>query len=396
MKKRQIIIIAVPILIVVLAAFASQFLAQQKTPPEKIKPQEAKKYVKTEKVAYSSIPTSVIAYGRVKSGVSLDIIPEVSGRMVQGNIRLKEGQSFKKGDLLIKIDDAESRLRLQSQVSNFMRDIAEIAPDLKIDFPERYQKWYDYFQSINIERPLPNLPKFDSQKEKNFMAIKGILSSYYSIKAEEEKLSKYRYYAPFNGSITTVALQSGSFVNPGTKIASVIRTDEMELTVSVPLDEIDWVSKGKKASIFNESGSHEWIGFVSRVSNQVNPNTQAIDVHLSVVPSFEPIYDGQYLKAVIPGRVIERGMEIPRRIIVNANKVYTVENDSTLKIKEVDILKVNPETVVFSGLNEGTDLVSEQLINASNNMKVYKLSDLEQEDEKDIDTESPSLASASN
>lgn len=394
MKKRQIIIIVVPILIIIGSVFTSQFLAEQKTPPEKVKPKEAKKYVKTEKVAYAEIPTSVIAYGRVKSGVSLDIIPEVSGRMVQGNIRLKEGQSFKKGDLLIKIDDAEARLRLQSQASNFLKDLAAIAPDLKVDFPEKYQKWYDYFQSIDIEKPLPALPEFSSQKEKNFMATKGILSSYYTIKAEEEKLSKYRYYAPFNGSIISVELQSGSFVNPGSRIASVIRTDEMELTVSVPLDEIDWVKRGKKASVFSETGKHEWVGFVNRISDQVNPNTQAIDVHLSLVPSFEPIYDGQYLKAVIPGRVIEKGMEIPRRIIVNANKVYTVENDSTLKIQEVEILKVNPETVVFAGLSEGTDIVSEQLINASNNMKVFKLSDMKEE--KEIDTETPAIASTSN
>ena len=89
-----------------------------KTPPV------VKKYVDTEPVAYSDVRTEVISYGRVKTAQSLDLLSEISGRMHQGNIRLKSGEKFNKGTLLFYIDDKEASLNLKSSKSNFLRDLA--------------------------------------------------------------------------------------------------------------------------------------------------------------------------------------------------------------------------------------------------------------------------------
>ena len=73
---------------------------------------------------------------------------------------------------------------------------------------------------------------------------------------------------------------------------------------------------------------------------------------------------------MIPGKKIKDAMEINRSAVFNGNHVYVVE-DSLLKVREVSIHKVNSESVVFTGLQEGDNLVIEPLINAFNNMKVY-------------------------
>ena len=89
--------------------------------------------LKPTKVVYSDILTQVVAYGRTRPTQELDIIPEVSGRMLRGEVNLKEGTSFRRGQLLVSINNREAKLRLQSQVSTFLKDLAAIAPDLKID-----------------------------------------------------------------------------------------------------------------------------------------------------------------------------------------------------------------------------------------------------------------------
>ena len=208
MKKRQVIIIFSAIIIFGGSIGLSSWLTEQKEEPVKEAQKLKKKYVKTQVVKYQEIPTVVVAYGRTRPVEELDIIPEVSGRMYHGVVALKEGQPFKKGDILVKVDDREARLKLQSQLSTFIKDLAAIAPDLKIDYPDRYDVWYNYFTSIETNKPLPRLPDIASQKEKTFLATKNILSSYYNIKSMEENLTKYKIYAPFNGSVTTVNLQS--------------------------------------------------------------------------------------------------------------------------------------------------------------------------------------------
>lgn len=175
MKPRQFIILGIGLVVIAGSILLSGMLGGMKEAPEVKPPLEIKKFVKTEPVKYGEIPTQVVAHGRVRTAESLDIIAEVSGRMSAGQIPLKEGQSFKKGTLLYKIDDTEVRLNLQSQKSNFLKDLAAIMPDLKIDFSDNYQAWEDYFNSIDLNNSLPELPDYKSNKEKTFLATKNIL-----------------------------------------------------------------------------------------------------------------------------------------------------------------------------------------------------------------------------
>ncbi|MBL6448875.1 efflux RND transporter periplasmic adaptor subunit [Fulvivirga sp. 29W222] len=380
MKLRQVVIIGIGLFLLIGSFLLSGILGGMKDPPKVETPVEVKKYVKTEPVAYKSIKTEIEAFGRVRTAESLDMIAEVSGRMSGGAVPLKEGQSFKKGTLLYKIDDTETRLNLQSQKSTFLKDLAAILPDIKIDFSDNYSAWENYFNSIDLNKSLPKLPEYKSNKEKTFLATKNIFSSFYSIKSAEAHLRKYRFYAPFNGTISIVNLQSGSYVNPGNNIGKLLRSDKLELRVDVATSDIDWIEIGSPARVVSESG-HEWSGMVTRIGEFVNQQTQSIDVFISIVAGKNRMYDGEYLKTIIPGKVVENGMIIPRSAIFNGNEVFVL-NDSTLNVEQIDIHKMNAETAIFSGLKEQSDLVVEPLINAHNNMRAYKL-----ESEKDIDLE---------
>lgn len=387
MKSRQLIIVGVGTLILAGAFFASGILGGMKESPQMQRPPEVKKYVKTQPVKYSEIPTEVVAFGRVRTAESLDLIAEVSGRMFSGNVSLKEGQTFNKGVLLYQIDDTEARLNLQSQKSNFLKDLAAILPDLKVDFSDNYEKWSTYFNSIDLNKSLPELPEYKSSKEKTFLATKNIFSTYYSIKSAEANLRKYKFYAPFDGTISSINLQAGSFVNPGNNIGKILRSDKLEIKVDVPADQIHWIEKGAPASISAENGV-AWTGVITRIGEFVNQTTQSIDVHIAVQTKEDRLYDGQYLEAKIPGKIVKNGMLIPRNAIFNGNEVFVLQ-DSLLKVKEINIHKTNAETAIFSGLAQDADLVVEPLINAHNNMKAFKL-----EEKGEINLEEKSTAAS--
>ena len=72
-------------------------------------------------------------------------------------------------------------------------------------------------------------------------------------------------------------------------------------------------------------------------------------------------------------------------MLYNTNEVYVVE-DTLLKVKQVFVHRTMEENVVISGLNEGEDLVVEPLVNAHNNMVVFK------SEKKDINMELSSSA----
>lgn len=377
MKKRQFIILASGLWLFVTSFFGMKFLASQKEEPEKKLPVEFKRYVKTESVIYKDVPTEILTYGRVRTAEHLDLIAQVGGKMSQGNIPLKEGQKFKKGALLYQIDNKEAKLNLQAQKSNFLRDLAAILPDMRIDYNDNYPAWEKYFESIDIKNELPELPDPKSSKEKTFLATKNIFSSYYNIKSTEEHLRKFSVYAPFDGTFYQVNLQSGSYVNPGNNIARIIQSGNVEVKVDIDVKDIEWIAIGNPAYLSSESGASNWLGRVTRVSDFVNQNTQSVDVYIEIQKTKDPIYAGQYLQAVIPGKQVPAGMLIPREALFNGNEVFVLQ-DSLLKVNQVRIHKINPESVVINGLPEGSDVVVEPLVNAHNNMKAYKLDQTDQ------------------
>lgn len=391
MKKRQFIILAIAIGLLAGSFLLSQFFASLKEAPEVKKAPELKKFVRTQTVEYSDVPTNVIAFGRVQSSQYLDLLSEVSGRMYEGQTRLKVGSRFTKGTLLFYIDDQEASLALKSQKSTFLRDLASIMPDLKIDFADNYAAWEAYFGKLDINSELPELPKTKTEKERTFLATRGIFSTYYTIKGAEVRLKKHKYYAPFDGSIAEVVTESGSFINPGNRIGRIIRTGLLELKVSVETKDIAWVQLNTPVEIYSDETQQLWIGEVSRISDFVNQNTQSVDVYVTMAPTNQKIYDGQFLQASIPARTIRDGMIIPRNVLYNGNEVFVLE-DTLLKVKRVKIHRLMENEAIFSGLEEGVDLVVEPLINAHNNMKAFKLKPVELEKTLDTDIQAGNLS----
>lgn len=368
---RKLTSIVLVILILGGSYFFFTVLADQKTEtPQRAKP-EVKNYVKVEKFTPRTVETSIEAYGRVSSAQQISLISEVGGKLIEGGISLKEGESFVKGQILCRIYNEEQKLNLKAQKSRFLNTLASILPDLKIDFSDSFEDWRSYFDQIKLDAKIPSLPEPKSSKEKTFLATKNILSDYYAIKSAEENLKKYTLYAPFTGSIRSVNFQIGSVVNSGTNIAELIRTDELELEIACEIRDIDFVQIGKKVDVIDEAVTYQkWEGKVSRIADFVDANTQSIGVFVTVKnKKRSDVREGSFLLASIPGKMIDGAIEVPRSIIKNKNEVFVVQ-DSLLKTKQIIVHKLEKNSAIISGLLTGDSFVVDMPSNASENMKV--------------------------
>lgn len=353
------------ILVIVVSYFLMQYLMSMKTTPESKPREDAKLFVRAQQVAYKNNQAVVSATGRLSSQEEIDLSSEVQGQILSGNVPLKSGTRFKKGNLLLKIFDEEVKNNLKASKSRFMNGIASILPDIRIDFPESYDKYMAFFNSIKIDQPLPELPKLDSDKEKVFLASRNILNDYFSIQSAQIRLEKHKLYAPFDGTFTNVFMEVGSVTNMGSRIASMIRTDKLELSIPVETQDIYWIHIGDKVDVTTQDGKHTWEGVVARKSGFVDPGTQSITVYVNLKPSpGNPLYQGQYLKATFSSITIENSIEIPRNAVFDKDKVFIIE-DGVLLIREIIVHKMTPTTTILSGLNTDDWVVTEPLINVT-------------------------------
>ena len=318
------------------------------------------KSVLVKKITNSQIKNEINSSGRVVSLNNITISSEVQGRLIGVNT-FKKGTEIKRGDVVFSVKNTDLKHLIDAKKSRFMSLVSSNLADIKLDYNTEYSKWEIFFNAINIENNLPDFPEMISAKEKNYIISRSILAEYLSIKSDEEKLSKYTVYAPFDGIITKSYSDVGGNVNPGTPVIDFIRKGKMEIELTVNTSEINFINIGDKVN-FIENGN-TYNGKVIRKGNFVNPSTQNISVFTSINVEKNSLYNGMYVSATIITKGIENVCKLPRRSIFKKNKVFIINKNNELKIKEVNIISYQGDDVIVENLSNNTLIVIEPLVN---------------------------------
>lgn len=371
MSWRKITFIAVALIVLLGGSAAlSQLFVSMKPEPPRMPDMELKRFVKAETVKYSEIISSVAREGRVVSSSEITLVAEASGKIEKGVVALRKGTSFKKGQLIAEIYKDEVELALKARKSRFLTTVITLLPDIKVDFPDQLDAYEMFFRAINMDEELPELPAIRDEKLKIFLASRNVLSEYYGIQQDEKRLKRHSLYAPFNGTFTQVYFEVGGYINTGGQIAKMIRTDQLEVEVPVKNEHSKWIKIGDKVRVYSKSRVSEMPGIVVRKSNFINVNTQSRSIFVKVKHAADvELLAGEYKVVEFPGQKIDAAMEIPRNAVFNSNEVFLVI-DGKLKKQEIDVIKENDTSLIFSGLVEGQKIVVEPLINAKENSPV--------------------------
>ncbi|MCG6189011.1 efflux RND transporter periplasmic adaptor subunit [Maribellus maritimus] len=370
MSWRKITFIVVALILLLGGSAALSMLFISLKPEPQMRPeQDLKRFVKAKTVVYSDIVSPLSSEGRVVSSSEVMLVAEASGKIEEGGVSLRKGTSFRKGQLIATIYKDEVELALKARKSNFLTSITTLLPDIKIDYPDQYELFQKFFNAIDMNKNLPELPEVEQEQLKIFLASRGVLSEYYGIKQDEKRLSRHSLYAPFSGTFTEVNFEVGAYVNTGGQIAKMIRTDQLEVEVPVVNEQSKWIKIGDKVEVYSRNHTDMKPGTVVRKSDFVNENQfRSIFVRVNSLNNDE-LLTGEYKQVLFPGQKIHSAMEIPRNAIFNSNEVFIVEGGE-LKKRQINILKTNETTLIFNGLKESEEVVVEPLINVKENSPV--------------------------
>lgn len=366
LTKRRLAIVS-GIIVIAGAVLLMRYLSEQKPDaPRQATPPRARQ-VETMTAQNGTVDASLEVQGQLAAFDKIELFSEVTGQAQQTGRPFKVGSYFPKGSVLVRIDNSEARLSLQAQKSTLLNGIAQLMPDLKIDYPESFPRWEAYLNQFNVDQPLRALPEPASDREKLFVAARNLYTQYYNIKSAEERLSKYNIYAPFSGVLTEATIQPGAIVRASQKLGSLMATGNYELVATVPLSELDYIKVGNKVRLESDDVTGSWTGTIRRISDQIDPGSQTVRVYVGV--SGENLREGMYLRGEVDARKIGDALQIPRELLVDQGGVFLV-NDTILRLQPVDVVKINRETAVVRGVPEGSVLLRTPIPNAFDGMKV--------------------------
>lgn len=328
------------------------------------------KKVFTTNIKNKDIPITIQEKGNLNAIRSVELYSEVQGLFKSGSKLFKEGQSYRKNELVLSIDDAEFVSNLKAQRSVLYNQLAQLTADLRLDYPDVADKWIDYLSSLDFDKSIPALPDFESEREKFFINSKGIVTSYYNIKNLEERHKKYRLYAPFNGAITEALVYPGTLIRTGQKLGTIVNDSVFELVASVDESYKEYIKIGNKVKVTSLDKSQEWTGKIGRIDPQVNTITQGINVYIEI--SGKALKPGMFLEVELDAGQIQNSFEISRKLLTEDNKLFIVEADS-LRLIPIQIEFKKEKTAVVSGIPDGTQILSNPIPGSYEGMRVENI-----------------------
>jgi len=358
--KRKLIVVLSSLVIIALGAFLAMKLGsrEQKRPatviPDKVK------IAKSQVVRYSDYPAMIIGTGRLRSESKIEIFSETQGIIQKTTPEFKVGNRFKKGQVMLKIDEEPAKLNLMSQKSDFLNVLTSIMPDIKADYSGSFEKWKSYLEAFEIEKPIKDLPAISNEKEKYYISNKGIFKLFYTIKNAEVNLDKHTIVAPFDGFVAENMVEIGSLARPGQKLGSFISNNTFELEIGVSESESYLFGLGADVELVSENGEKTWNGKVKRMAANVNAQTQTVQIFVAV--NGAELKDGMYLKAKIQGKKLINVLEVPRKSLLNNQFIHKIE-DGKLEVIPIDIVKLGESKAYIRGAQLGDTIIIETLVN---------------------------------
>lgn len=245
-KKRRKILILVVIVLALAGLGTYAFLRKQ----------EPAIRVETDKVIRTNITETVVANGRIQPVKQVKISAEVSGEIIE--LPLKEGQSVKKGDLLVKIKPDVYEAQRRSSEAGYQSALSglKLAQANLSKAELEFKRNEDLFKSLLISDStfLEYKTGLDIAKAQVESAQHQADVAKASLAGLEEQLAKTTIVSPLTGTVSKLNLEvgervAGNTMMAGTEIMTVADLNEMEARVDIGEVDIVLVGVGQKASL---------------------------------------------------------------------------------------------------------------------------------------------------
>ncbi len=365
LKRRWSLIVAVAV--IVLAVFLKNVLSRQKHDPPRTPDNNRSRTVTTLVAKGSDVQLPVMVSGRLTAMERAELFAEVQGILLKNPKPFREGVAFSNGETMLRIDDKELRMNLASLKGTLLNAVVAMLPDMKIDLPDAFARWQQFLTATDIDKPLPALPSFATEKEKYFVVSRNILSQYYNISAQQVRLDKYSIRAPYSGIVSQALISEGTLVRAGQKLGEFVSAGLYEFEAGIANDDLSLIATGAKVQLKSDSHETTWIGTVVRINPAIDAATQTVKVYVHV--NGQGLREGMFLSGSIQGKTINNALELPRNLLLANDAIYIVKA-STLKLAHIDVIRFSGNNMIVSGLQDGDRVVTETVPGGFDGMSV--------------------------
>ena len=346
-----VIVIVFMVLMVVMGLF--------KKPPAVVPDRPVGFLVETATLQRSDLSVLVHSQGALKAKREIALMAEISGKVEVMNDAFVVGGQFKKGEVLVGIDDADYQVAVQRAKAS----LASAQANLDLEQARSYQAAKDWKSFGKKGKPsdlVLNIPQLNGAKA-------SVKAAQADVAKAQRDLSKTAIVAPFDGTVLVKSVDLGQYVNMAGQLGMVASTAVAEVRLPLTTKDINKL-KLQQTNLnettmpvhFTNSATGEAIeGVLKRLESAKDSKTL---LNYAVAEITQPLEQGLYfntfLSAEIEGESLTGVFAVPAAWMM-ANDQIAVYREGKLEILDLDVThKTDDFFYVTSGLNEKNQIVT--------------------------------------
>ncbi len=296
---------------------------------------------------YTESTNGITAMGTMLANEEVELVAEIVGK-VRG-IYFQEGSHVKKGQLLLKVDDAD--LQAQLERAEFQRKLLS----------EKLER-----QRILLKRESISREAFD-QLQTDYNVLQA------DIELLNVKISRTEIRAPFDGVMGFRYVSEGSYVQPNSKIASIVDNSVLKFEFSVPEKYASQDLKGKKVSFRVTGNARVYEAEVYAVDPLIDVKTRMIMLRARFYNAKGELMPGMFAKGnlVVGGK--NEYIAVPTEAVVpemEGKKMWVLENGKAKSVPVETESRSAKFVEVISGIQPGDTVLTGGLMQLREGMMV--------------------------
>lgn len=283
----------------------------------------------------SPFANSLSITGSVDANERVDIRSEVSG-VVRG-ISFREGGKVNKGQVLLKIDDSELRAQLSQALTR---------ENLAAQTESRARQLLDK-EAISQE-------EFD-------IALADLRSLRAQTQLIRAQLGKTVVKAPFSGTVGLRSISEGEYITPTTVVATLVNTNPIKITFSVPEKYSSKVNVNTNISVGISGSDRKYTATVYAIEPQVEASTRTMQLRAKASNADGSLIPGTFANITLPLTRIDDAILVPSEAIIpiqNGKKVFVVRQGAAKEVMVESSARTEKDVLISSGLKAGDTVLT--------------------------------------
>ena len=353
------------VLVFLVAAF---ILSQMIGTEERIQPSpEASKplLVRTVEVHPETRPVIFRRTGNVEVNGVINVVPQVSGRVIKVADNFNDGDIFEAQSVLFEIEPED----FVNQVDIAQAEVERAETELALQEAESRAAIADW-KSLNGSKAVPPLVAQEPQMEQakaNLKAAKARLND------ANLALSRTRFSYSFPGRVIDTDIEVGQYLQAGQAYGTVYAKGSLEITIPVEDKILNYIDRDSKVRIQAGTFGGEQIldGRIDRIGSELDRETRF--VNLIVEPEgddWDALLPGVFASVELIGTELSDIWVLPNGTLQGTEAVWIVSQDNTLMRYQPKIISVQDNVTLAVGTGESVRLVNGLLKAGSDGMKV--------------------------